>query len=66
MAKAETKEVEVAAPVATAPAPKPEFVVETNVEFTVEDNTADAVVAEAEVVAEEVPLMDGFVQVNYV
>jgi hypothetical protein len=51
---------EVAKPEATV------TVVESNNEFKVEDNTEAEAPVEAAVEAIEVPLMDGFVQVNYV
>ncbi len=70
MSKTQVKEAAPAAPepevVAAPVAPTAALVVETNFDFAVEDNTEEAPVVEVEVVAEEVPLMDGFVQVNYV
>lgn len=65
MAKAETVTKEVA-PVAAPAAPEPVFKVESNDAIVVEDNTEAAPEAEVAVTATEVPLMDGFVQVNYV
>lgn len=64
MAKAPTPAVtEVEAPVAS---PAPAFAIESNNAIVVEDNTEVAEAAPAEVTEVEVPLMDGFTQVNYI
>lgn len=64
MAKAPI-EAEVEAPIAS-PEPTAVFAVESNNAITVEDNTEALDATPAEVTETEVPLMDGFTQVNYV
>lgn len=66
-AKTVTKDPEVSTTVETpAPAEAPATVIESNNAFIVEDNTEAEPVEETPGEEIEVPLMDGFVQVNYV
>lgn len=65
MAKAPTPIEEVAAPEVVA-TPAPTFAIESNNAIVVEDNTEVLEAATAEVTEVEIPLMDGFTQVNYV